>query len=98
MAAPSRPATVPKNYPTPPASYPANLFRPQVEAAKRYLFESELKEVLKAAGLPPEIASNPAHSFTMTVVQLACFVQGLKEYTGEEKAFEYGRDAFKKCG
>ncbi len=92
-----RPPSVPANYPSTPAAYPLFLFRPQVEAAQRYLFGSELKEVLEAAGLPANLLT-ARQSITLDVSQIACFMQELKKIAGEDKAPAYGREAFKKVG
>jgi hypothetical protein len=91
----SRAKTVPKNYPPTPADYPLVMFRPQIEAAKRYLFESELKEVMEQSGLPLELLE-PASDFRLTVAHLAAFVQNLKTVAGDDKGEDYGRDAFKR--
>jgi hypothetical protein len=96
MTTASRPRTVPKNYPNTPAEYPLNLFRPQIEAARRYLFDSELKEVLESAGLPLELLEEGEADFALTVAHVACFVQTLKTVSGAEQAEGYGRDAFKR--
>jgi hypothetical protein len=95
MASASRTNTVPKNYPPTPADYPLVMFRPQIEAAKRYLFEGELKEVLEQSGLPLEVL-DPESEFDLNVAHVACFVQNLKLVAGEDKGEGYGRDAFKK--
>src|SRR5437762_6331680 len=95
MASTSRAKTVPKNYPSTPADYPLAMFRPQIEAAKRYLFESELKEVMDQSGLPLELIDSDT-DFNLTVAHLACFVQNLKAVAGADKGEDFGRDAFKK--
>jgi hypothetical protein len=95
MTSASRAKTVPKNYPPTPADYPLAMFRPQIEAAKRYLFESELKEVMEQSGLPVELIDSDS-DFRLTVAHIACFVQNLKTFAGEDKGEGYGRDAFKK--
>ncbi len=96
MATATRPKTVPKNFPPAPASYPVAMFRPQIDAARRYLFESELKEVLEMSGLPLTLLDPDVGDIPVTVAHVAAFVQGLKEVTGEEQARAYGRDAFKR--
>jgi hypothetical protein len=97
MATSSRPKTVPKNYPVKPADYPFGMFRPLLETAQRYLFENELKEVLQDCGLPLDVLNPSVNDFSLTVAHVACFVQGLKEFTGDEKAIPYGRDAFRRA-
>ncbi len=96
MASASRAKTVPKNYPPTPADYPLAMFRPQIEAAKRYLFESELKEVMEMSGLPLELLEEDS-DFALTVAHLASFVQNLKTFAGDDKGADYGRDAFKQA-
>jgi hypothetical protein len=95
MTSASRAKTVPKNYPSAPAAYPLGLFRPQIEAAKRYLFESELKEVLELSNMPPGLMDSDSYDFALTVAHVACFVQNLKTVAGDDKGVGYGRDAFK---
>ena len=96
MAVVSRPNTLPDNYPATPASYPIGMFRLQVEAAKRYLFESELKEILEAADLPPNLLDTGNNEARLNVAQMACFFQGMRAVIGDTKAVEYGQDAFKR--
>src|SRR5262245_51696510 len=95
MASASRTNTVPKNYPPTPADYPLVMFRPQIEAARRYLFDGELKEVMEQSGLPLELI-DPDSDFNLNVGHIAYFVQSLKIVAGEDKGEDYGRDAFKK--
>ena len=90
-----RPNSLPANYPPMPAAYPMFIFRPQVDAAQRYLFGSELKEVLEAAGLPTNLLT-ATQLLTIDVAQIACFMQELKKIAGEDKAPDYGREAFQK--
>jgi hypothetical protein len=97
MATSSRPKTVPKNYPAKPADYPFGMFRPLLETAQRYLFENELKEVLQNCGLPLDVVNLSMNDFSLTVADIACFVQRLKEFTGDEKGIPYGRDAFRRA-
>ncbi len=91
-----RPRSLPANYPPTPADYPFTLFRLQVEAAQRYLFGSELKEVLETAGLPTNLLTTP-QPFVINVAQVACFMQELKKIAGDDKAVDYGREAFQKA-
>lgn len=69
-----KPTQLPKNYAPVPVRYPLPIFRLQLEAAARYLFQSELKEALTAAAIPLDVltgAGDPA----LTVAQVACFIQ-----------------------
>lgn len=92
-----RPKSLPANYPPMPAVYPLALFRPQVDAAQRYLFGSELKEVLETAGLPTNLLTlTTTQPLIINVAQIACFMQELKQIAGEDKAPDYGREAFQK--
>ncbi|MCC7447926.1 MAG: hypothetical protein IT324_10945 [Anaerolineae bacterium] len=91
-----RPGSLPTNYPPTPVVYPLSLFRPQIEAAQRYLFGSELKEVLEAAGISVPVPG-ATQSLVINVAQIACFMQELKQIAGEDKAVDYGREAFQKA-
>ncbi len=90
----NRPETLPKNYPESPAAYPESIFRLQVEAARRYLFDSELQELLDGAGVPPDFMESNVTG--LTVAHVAYFMQGLMSVAGAEKALAYGRDSFGK--
>lgn len=89
----SKAAQVPKNYPATPARYPLNIFRLQVEAAKRYLFEGELKEALTNATIPLDVLTGAGEP-VINVSQISQFVQELREMVGDEQAIRYGREAF----
>src|SRR5260221_1166039 len=92
----NRPKTVPENFPKAPTAYPVNLFRFQVDAAKRYLFEPELKEVLEAAGLSPDLMNPTGSYIAISVAQVSVFMQELKTIVGEDKAYTYGKESFMK--
>lgn len=86
---------LPKNYPPTPVRFPLPMFRLQLEAAARYLFEGERREALLAAGIPLDVltgASDPA----VNVAQISMFMQALVALTGPEKATAFGREAFHK--
>jgi hypothetical protein len=68
-----------------------------VEAARRYLFETELRELLEEAQIPEEAMNSSGDSFPLSVAQVAVFNQGLSYISGEDKAIAYGREAFQKC-
>ena len=93
MPFPRKPDQVPKNYPPVPVRYPLALFRLQLDAAKRYLFEGEIKDILTSAMIPLDVltlASDPV----LNVSQIACFMQELREVIGSEKAVQFGHEAF----
>lgn len=89
-----RPKTLPQNYPPVSAAYPALMFRAHIETARRYLFESELEEIIAAASLPAELLTTQNTEIALNTLQLACFVQGIRAIIGDEKARAYGREAF----
>jgi hypothetical protein len=93
---PYRPNTLPKNFSSSPANYPSGLFRLQLSAARRYLFDGELKEVMDAASLSPDFLNPIGADLPLTVAQVSIFVQGIKGITGDDRALEYGREAFTK--
>ncbi len=97
MAASSKPRAVPANYPPQPVDYPFTGFRPLLETARRYLFENELKEVLQDCQIPVEVLKPSPLECHLTVADIACFVQGLKTFMGDEKGIPYGRDAFRRA-
>jgi hypothetical protein len=86
-------AQVPKNFPTTPARYPLNIFRLQVDAARRYLFEGELKEALTKASIPLDVLTGAGEP-VINVAQVSEFTQELREMVGDEQAQRYGREAF----
>jgi len=94
---PTRPKVLPKNFPAVPPAYSDALFRLQVQAARRYLFDTELKELLEQCGLPLEIADPAGPAIALTVADCSAFMQGLKQLAGEDKALPFGRDAFNSC-
>jgi hypothetical protein len=94
---PSRPNALPRNFPVIPGGYSDALFRLQIETARRYLFETELKEVLEQAQVPLEILEPESSEVALDVYQIACFMQQLRVITGDVKAAAYGRDAFDNC-
>ena len=94
---PSRPNALPRNFPAIPGNYSDALFRLQIETARRYLFETELKEVLELSEIPLEILQPDSGDIALTVYQIACFMQHLRVITGDVKAVAFGRDAFEGC-
>src|SRR5258708_329480 len=97
MAKLSRPGTLPKNYKAIPAPYPDLLFRVQMDAARRYLFDGELKELLEASQIPLKILESGVEPVGITVQHYAAFAQGLREICDDDKALSYGHDAFNRC-
>jgi len=95
MSYPRRAEALPRNYPVVPARYPLPMFRLQFEAAGRYLYESERREALLAAQIPPEALSGSAE-LTINVSHVAIFVQELTVLCGSDKARTFGREAFQK--
>jgi hypothetical protein len=93
MAAVSKAAQVPKNYPTTPSRYPLNIFRLQVDAARRYLFDGELKEALTSAAIPLDVLTGAGEP-VINVAQVSHFTQELRGMVGDEQAARYGREAF----
>ncbi len=92
-----RPPRLPTNYPAQPAPFPSRLFRLQVEAAQRYLFETELKEALEAIGLIFAEVIQPNWTGQLVHVgQVARFMQGLRAIVQDEKARTYGTEALRK--
>jgi hypothetical protein len=73
------------------------LFRLQIQAARRYLFDTELKELLEECGIPLEVADPTGPAVALTVADCSVFMQGLKQVAGEDKAVPFGRDAFNNC-
>jgi hypothetical protein len=96
-ASPYRPNTLPRNFATIPASYPSGLFRLQLSAARHYLFDGELKEVMDVASLPSDLLNPTGPEARLSVAQIAIFIQTFKSITGEDRAVEYGREAFTKA-
>src|SRR5215471_11300708 len=94
---PIRPNALPRNFPVIPVGYSDVLFRLQMETARRYLFETELKEVLEKAQIPLEILEPESAEVALDAYQIACFMQQLRVITGDVKAVAYGRDAFDNC-
>src|SRR5258708_28132726 len=94
---PTRPNALPRNFPAIPGNYSDALFRLQIETARRYLFETELKEVLELSEIPLEILQPDSGDIALTVYQIACFMQHLRVITGDVKAVAFGRDAFEGC-
>src|SRR5215510_5813534 len=90
----NRPKILPDNFPKSPTAYPVNLFRLQVDAAKRYLFEPELIEVLNAASLSHDLMNATGSYIAISVAQVSIFMQELKAIVGEDKAHDYGRESF----
>ncbi len=86
---------LPRNYPAQPARYPLSMFRLQLLAAARYLFEGELREALTLANIPLDALTNGSDP-ALNVAQVAAFMQELKEIVGDEKALQFGREAFLK--
>ncbi len=87
--------TLPTNFPTPPARHSLALFRLQLDAATRYLFEGEIRELLTDAGIPLDVltrGSDPA----LNVAQVAGFMQAVRGLIGSEKAFSFGHESFLK--
>ncbi len=97
MAAYSKPKAIPTNYPPKPVEYPMAAFRALLETAQRYLFESELKEVLQDCQIPADVLKPTSPDLHLTVAEIAGFVQGLKTFMGDDKGIPYGRDAFHKA-
>jgi hypothetical protein len=93
----ARPSVLPKNFPERATAYPLPLFRLQVEAARRYLFENELKECLTAASIPLEILGMAEVEIALTILHVAKFMQNLKQFVGDEKALAYGHEALSKA-
>src|SRR5262245_56462977 len=91
---PNRPKVVPENFPKSPTAYPVNLFRLQVDAAKRYLFEPELKEVLDAASLSHDLMNPTGSYIAISVGQVSIFMQELKTIIGDDTAYIYGQESF----
>src|SRR5690349_17287262 len=96
-AIPTRPDATPRNYPADPPPYPDSIFRLEVEAARRYLFETELKELLEEAQIPDEAMNPGGDPFALSVAQVAVFNQGLRSISGDDRAIAYGREAFQKA-
>jgi hypothetical protein len=92
----SRPAKVPANFPAQPGTINIALLRPRVQVAQRYLFETELKEILAEAKLPLELLSDAPLSGTITYVQNAIFMQELRKVIGTTKVVAFGREVFDK--
>jgi len=95
MATLKRAQVLPKNFPATPTRFPLPMFRLQLDAATRYLFEGERRETLLTAQIPLDVltgASDPA----LNVAQVAVFIQELALITGPEKAIAFGHDAFAK--
>lgn len=84
---------LPKNFPSIPARYPIALFRLQLDAAKRYMYEGELKEILKTAQIPLDVLSGVGEPI-LNVSQIAHFMQELRMMVGDDSAQRYGREAF----
>jgi hypothetical protein len=68
----------------------------QLSTASRYLFETELKELLELAEIPRAVIES-ASDDGLTVAQVSRFYQELKAICGEDKAVAFGRDAFQDC-
>ncbi|HLY26012.1 MAG TPA: hypothetical protein VKQ72_06715 [Aggregatilineales bacterium] len=96
-SSPVRPDTLPDNFPDPPALYPSALFRLQLVTAGRYLFESELKELLELAEIPRGAIESPSDDDGLNVAHVSRFYQELKLICGEDKAIAFGHDAFQDC-
>ncbi|MEP7287790.1 MAG: hypothetical protein ABI947_18705 [Chloroflexota bacterium] len=94
---PIRPNALPKNYPAVPAVYPTALFRLQVEAVQRYLYETELKEILTEAAIPLDVLNVASRRVMLTVAHSAVFMQALQEIIDDDKAVDYGHEAFIRC-
>jgi hypothetical protein len=80
-----------------PPGYSDALFRLQVDAARRYLFDTELKEALEEAAIPLDVLNITGTQQPLTVAQVAIFSQVLRDITGDDKAVEYGHEAFIRC-
>lgn len=93
---PNRPKLLPENFPRSPTAYPVNLFRLEVDAARRFLFEPELKEVLDVASLSHDLMNPTGSYIAISVAQVSTFMQELKAIVGEDKAYSYGQEAFLK--
>ncbi len=88
-------AALPKNYPVIPVRYPVSLFRAQLDAAARFLFEGEIKEALAAASIPLDVLSGAADP-GLSVAHISDFMQEVKQVIGPEKALQFGHEAFHK--
>ncbi len=96
-ASPVRADPLPTNYAKSPASYPSTLFHLQLKTARRYLFDSELKDLLELAAIPRGVIEAAFESDFLTVAQVSYFFQEFKAICGETKALSFGRDAFHDC-
>ena len=86
-------AALPKNYPPMPVRYPLPLFRQQLEAANRYLFDDERHEALLAANIPLHVlcgVGDPA----LNVAQITAFMQQLRVLIRQSKSIQFGHEAF----
>lgn len=91
-----RATQVPKNFPVTPARYPLPLFRLEVEATRRYMFEGEIKDALTQASIPLDVLTGAGEP-VVNNAQVAHFMQQLREVVGDdEKTALYGREAFQK--
>src|SRR5579871_1330580 len=71
---PTRPNALPRNFPVIPGGYSDALFRLQIDTARRYLFETELKEILEQAQIPLQILEPEGGEVALDVYQIACFM------------------------
>ncbi len=86
-------AALPNNYPPMPVRYPLPLFRQQLEAANRYLFDGERREALLAANIPLNVLSGVGDP-AVNVAQIAVFMQQLRVLIGQSKSIQFGHEAF----
>ncbi|MHB8630071.1 MAG: hypothetical protein ACYDBJ_27990 [Aggregatilineales bacterium] len=95
MASLKRADILPKNYPPTPVRFPLPMFRLQLEAAARYLFEGERREALLAAQIPLDVLTGTGDP-ALNVAQIAVFMQALTALIGPDKATDFGHEAFQK--
>jgi len=77
----------PKHFAMTPAQLPSEFIDGHINAAKRYLFEGELKSALTDSGLVRDRPNVAAYSL---------FVQSMRDTIGEDKLGDYGHETFAK--
>lgn len=78
---------LPLQFPLQPAPLPTEFIDIHIQAAKRYLFETELKEALTQS----EMSANRRN-----VAGYSLFIQGIRDTVGVDKLKGYGRECFTK--